>query len=562
MTKLCVPILVDDPAQALADAREARDRGADLVEFRLDGYYTGAHEVAEAQFAALEDLVKRAPLPCIVTCRPVLEGGHYDGPETARIEMLVALARSASPAYVDVEGAIYLRSAAIKARVDEGVDHPGQQDAAASSLILSAHDFHTRPPDLIRRVENMLNEPAAHVVKVAYRARSLRDNLELLDILAEVRGGKGLVGKPMIALALGPFGLMSRVLAPKFDAFLTFASLRRSSATAPGQPIISELVDLYRFRSINSATRVYGVIGYPVEQSLSPLVQNAGFEAIGHDGVYLPLPIPPEYEHLKATLPALIDHVHLDFAGCSVTTPHKANLVRLAQELYEDGDGRWQVDALCARCGAANSVTVERDPRGNAQRILVSNTDADAALAVLDEALKPGAISDATPGSVVILGAGGTARAVATRLLEHGVPIVLVNRTRAHAEELADLLRPLTPSDPARICVASAAEIAALAPAVILNCTPVGMQGGGAPDASLLDVATLGALPNRTVIADCVYNPLRTPLLIAAEAAGLRTIDGAAMFVRQAAAQFELWTKSPAPRGLFDRVVRETLQMH
>lgn len=565
MTLLCVPIMVDEPASALADAREARDKGADLVEFRVDGFFTGAHDLIDEQATAIIDIVSRSPLACIVTCRPVLEGGQYDGPDDARIALYERLGTAGSanapagsdktypPRYIDVEAATYTRSENIKQKVNLAVDHASQLREVTTSLILSSHDFHTRPPDLIRRLEQMFNEPAARVVKVAYRARSLRDNLELLDILAEVRSGQGSGGKPMIALAMGPFGLMSRVLAPKFDAFLTFASLRRNSATAPGQPIISELVDLFRFRSIDSATKVYGVIGYPVEHSLSPLVHNAGFEAMGHNGVYLPLPIPPEYEHFKATLPALIEHVHLDFHGCSVTMPHKEHLVRLAQELQAEGDNRWVVDPLCQRCGAANTLTIERDGRGNALRLRVSNTDASAVASLLGERLPPGR------RRVCILGVGGTSRAVISRLLDDSAEILLINRTREKAEALAAELAP-TGGGPSRISVIEDHELAGLTPEAILNCTPVGMRLGPNPEQSPLDSAILRNLPASTLVADCVYNPLRTPLLAAAEAAGLSTLDGAAMFVRQAAEQFTTWTHQQAPIRLFDRIVRETLQ--
>src|SRR5690606_36932426 len=106
---------------------------------------------------------------------------------------------------------------------------PKQERHVRTRLILSTHDFNGRPADLTRKILAMQAEPACAVVKVAYRARSIRDNLELFDTLSERQ-------KPTIALGMGEFGLMSRALAPKFGGFLTFASLRDESATAPGQP--------------------------------------------------------------------------------------------------------------------------------------------------------------------------------------------------------------------------------------------------------------------------------------------------------------------------------------
>lgn len=554
MTLLCVPIFVDDPAQALADARAARDAGADLVEFRVDSCFAGTGQPGEIE--SIVRLVSQSPLPAIVTCRPVLEGGQYDGPDDARIALFERLGAASAaapgehpPRYIDVELATYTRSANIKQKVNLAVDHPAQTRELATGLILSVHDFHTRPADLMRRIAAMAQEPAAAVVKVAYRARSLRDNLELLDLLAE-----NATGKPTIALAMGPFGLMSRVLAPKFNAFLTFAALRRDAQTAPGQPVIGELLDLYRFRAINSATRVYGVIGFPVEHSLSPLIHNAGFEAVGHDGVYLPLPTAPEWEPFKANVLAMLDHVHLDWAGAAVTVPHKEHLVRLAREMREAGDTRWRLDRLSDLCGAANTIAIHRDARGQPDRIEVGNTDGPAAAAALREAL--GAALKDQP--IVILGAGGTARALSAALLDEGARVVIINRTPDRAERLVgDLCEVIRGCD---IRAGQRAELAAIAPRAVFNCTSVGMQGTDAAAMSPLSEADLGNLPAGTVVCDSVYRPLHTPLLKLAAQRGLPTLDGTAFFIGQAAEQFALWTGHHAPRSLFKTIVTETLQ--
>ena len=120
------------------------------------------------------------------------------------------------------------------------------------------------------------------MIKIAWLARSLRDNLEAFELLRTRR-------KPMIALCMGRFGLMSRVLAPKFGGFLTFASLDGSSGTAPGQISISDMKKLYRWDALSPSTKVYGVVGSPIMHSMSPAIHNAGFEAVGFDGVYLPM---------------------------------------------------------------------------------------------------------------------------------------------------------------------------------------------------------------------------------------------------------------------------------
>jgi len=562
MTLLCVPIFVVEPAQALADAREARDRGADLVEFRIDSFFHGdGFDKEEGQTREILTLVAQSPIPCIVTCRPVLEGGHYDGPDDARIALFERLGTASGkgevpPRYIDCELATYTRSANIKQKINLAVDHAGQQRNVSTSLILSSHDFHTRPADLFRQLDRMHAQTASRVVKIAFRARSVRDNLELLDILADVKAHGG---KPTIALAMGPFGLLSRVLAPKFDGFLTFATLRASSATAPGQPTLADLLSLYRFRSITSTTAVYGVVGYPVEHSLSPHVHNAGFEAVGHDGVYIPLPVPPEFEHFKASVLDLVEHPHLDLRGLSVTIPHKEHLVRLATELYDEGDGRWHIEPFARACGAANTLTVTRDAKGNATKLSVTNTDAPAAMRMLRDALK----TDSLRGmDVLLLGVGGTARALSFALIEAGATVAILNRTHAKAEALAAELPVLASGKPAARAV-KVEELAApggtASLRAVINATPVGMSSGSSPLVSPLAEPIVRNLPPGCVVADCVYSPLATPLLKHAAASGLKTIDGLSLFVRQAGEQFELWTQRAAPQQLFEMTAREIL---
>lgn len=555
MTMLCVPILVDSPEQGLRLAAEARDGGADLVELRLDTYYTGDDDAV--QIPAIISLISQCPLPCIATCRPVLEGGHYGGPDAARIALYQRLGSAAGPGqvpprYIDCELATYTRSASSRQSVNLAVEHPGHLGGASAGLILSTHNFQTRPPDLIRQIEAMLKEPATRVVKVAYFARSIRDNIELLDLAAELRREHG---KASIMLGMGPFGLMSRVLAPKFGALLTFAALRRDEQTAPGQPILRELTEDYRFSAISESTKVYGIVGWPVEHALSPMVHNAGFEAVSHDGVYLPMPIAGgeagSYESFKGTLLDFIEHASLDFAGCSVTIPHKENLVALAREMTEAGDTRWHLDRLSQACDAANTLTVRRDARGAAVRLDVTNTDGPGFISALIPA-----VGEVAGRDVVILGAGGTARAIAAALLLEGARVWIINRTLARADELAASLdaalgggRPIARTD--------VSALARLAPAAVVNCTSLGMRGGPGPDRCPLDEQVLATLPSKCVIADCVYRPVQTPLLRAAMAVGLPTLDGVGMFVEQAALQFAQWTGTPAPRRLFERTVRE-----
>ena len=518
MTHVCVPIMVESVEAALRAAQRAEHVGADLVEFRIDGFF-GRDEHAGAE--AIIRLVADSALPTIVTCRVETEGGRYTGDEHTRAGLYRALAEAPTPpAYLDVELASLERTQsltdlarALRSRRDSGAVAPG--------VIVSMHDLHGRPADLTRQLARARALESASVLKVAFRARSLRDNLELFEILATR-------DRPTVALGMGEFGLMSRVLAPKFGAFLTFASLDATSGSAPGQPTISDLLGLYRFRSITLSTRVYGVIGWPVDRSLSPMVHNAAFESVGYDGVYLPLPVPPEWEHFKATLGVLVDDPRLDFAGASVTIPHKEHLVRFARERADDG---WRLDELSSACGAGNTLTRVEDGW------LVSNTDAPALVDCLRRAgLEP------RGARVLILGAGGVARAAAAGLGAEGARITICNRSPDRAEALARELSPFVKRQGGGISAETIGAALLGESDVIINATPVGMSDGPEPDGAPLDLSVVVEAGSTPHVFDTVYKPRATPLLRTARSLGLRVTDGVDLFTRQAAEQSRLFT--------------------
>jgi 3-dehydroquinate dehydratase/shikimate dehydrogenase len=543
MTMICVPLMVEEHAEAIRDATLAAEHGADIVEFRVDVYFedqVDSTDLLQDRIDRILELVKDSPLPCIVTCRPHWEGGEYHGDDDERIALYEALGTSDHPpAYIDVELATFNRSANIRQKIKLAVDHPEQERSVSTRLILSSHDFNGRPSDLTRRVLEMQSEPACAVVKIAYRARSIRDNLELFDLLSESP-------KPMIALCMGEFGLMSRVLAPKFGGLLTFATLRDESSTAPGQPTIGELLDLYRFRKIKRSTKVYGIIGWPVTQSMSPLVHNAGFEAIDWDGVYVPMPVEGSYESFKATLLALIDST-LEFTGASVTIPHKESLGRFSLEFSASRSPNDTL--LVAGDGGVPQNTLEID--GKAGDVPLAETEST------DQSAIHELIAECVPSdtrSFAIVGAGGAADAAARAAMDLRAEIHIFNRSPERAEKLIEQI-----AAPELAHAHTLDELASVRCDLYINCTPVGMTGGPDPDGLSIPIPEMHNLSPDTVFFDTVYNPIETPMLKAARERGYRTIDGVQMFVKQAEAQFEIWTSKKAPADLFDRLVREKL---
>lgn len=501
MTRLCVAIFVNDLAQAQRDVALAGEAGADLVELRLDTFD-----------GDVWDLMGKISIPAICTCRAEFEGGQ----STASDEQRIAVLREASPrsAYVDIELATS-RSVSLSRE-------------SFPRLILSSHDFKGRPERLTNLVLE-LTEASCDVAKIVWTARTIRDNLEALEILQFRR-------KPTIALCMGEAGLISRILAKKFGAFLTFASLDGSAGTAPGQISVSDMKQLYRWEAIGAGTKVYGVVGSPVGHSMSPAIHNAAFESAGFNGVYLPLLVNPGYESFKAFMESFLNFPGLDLSGLSVTIPHKENALRY---LKEKGA---VVEPLAEQIGAVNTIVIED------AKLSGFNTDY---AAILDSITTVLGITREKLAEyrVAVIGAGGTGRTAVAALAACGATVVVYNRTREKADALAAEFNGRT----GKVVSAAMEKLCDSCCQIFINTTSIGMHPN-------VDESPMESVPGDVLVFDAVYNPMRTTLLAQAEAAGAKTIGGIEMFVRQAEKQFSLWTKLTAPAGLMRQVVEMKLR--
>jgi 3-dehydroquinate dehydratase/shikimate dehydrogenase len=481
-----------------AEMKLASQLGADTVEFRLDML------AKPPSPADLERLLTDRPLPVIVTYRPVRQGGQYDGDEEQRLEIL-RRAGELGAEFVDVE-----------------MDTP-ESLRPQSDIILSHHDFDHCPKDLDEIAAGLDASPAA-VNKIAFAADSPVDALRALDVIRSCR-------KPTIGIAMGQAGAISRILARKFGAFGTFASLAGGAASAPGQQTLDELVKLYRWNTIGPQTTVYGVIGSPIAHSMSPAIHNAAFAAAGTDAVYVPLLIQPGKENFNRFMDEALRRPWLSLRGLSVTLPHKENALAYL--------GAESCDGLTQRIGAVNTVSVGEDGK-----LTGANTDYAAALDCLCRAMKI-TREDLAGRFVTVLGAGGVARAIVAALAHYRAEVTIYNRTVQRAERLADEFA----------CrAAPLAEANAADAHVVINCTSVGMH----PDA---ERSPLKRIPKAAqIVFDTVYNPVETRLLRDARSAGCRTVSGLEMFVDQAVGQFEAWTKARAPRDVMRQVVIDGLR--
>jgi shikimate dehydrogenase len=273
---------------------------------------------------------------------------------------------------------------------------------------------------------------------------------------------------------------------------------------------------------IGSLTQLVGLIGWPVEHSLSPVMHNAAFEALALDWCYVPLPVLPG--QLEAALHGL---AAVGFRGANVTVPHKRRVVPLLSS----------VSAEVQLQGAVNTLFIGRDASGISS-ISGHNTDAMGFVG----ALRQGGFEPEDGGDAVVVGAGGAARAVVSGLLWSGIDRVWVlNRTLEHAQVLiSDLGKrpqyasrlnalPLTPET-----LVESAQAASL----LVHSTTVGMWPH--VDGSLWPEGV--SIPADLTVFDLVYNPLETRLLQQARQSGARAIDGLGMLVRQGALSFDLWT--------------------
>jgi 3-dehydroquinate dehydratase/shikimate dehydrogenase len=280
-------------------------------------------------------------------------------------------------------------------------------------------------------------------------------------------------------------------------------------------------------------------VASPVMHSMSPAIHNAAFEAVGHDGIYLPLLVNEGYESFKAFMETFRAFEAIHLSGLSITLPHKENALRY---LTEHGG---EIEPLAKKIGAVNTILLDGG--------VLRGTNTDYA-AILDSITAKMNISreDLAKFRIAVIGAGGTGRTAVAALAHYGATVVVYNRTKERADALAAEFNGRT----GQVVAARMEKLCDSCCHIFINTTSVGMHPN-------VDASPLGDRPPEftadTVVFDTIYNPMQTKLLRQAEAAGAKTIGGVEMFVRQAAAQSEAWTAKPAPTDVMRRVVESRL---
>lgn len=497
--RICAVITEETVASARARMKEAA-HVADLIEIRLD--YLRDFDFTRPE--NLSSLLEDKPLPVIITCRSIAEGGRQAIDDQIRLRLLVEGVRSGAD-YCDIEAAHYEQAARLA--------------PDASRLILSYHNFQETPPDLFEIYYRQSRLPAA-VHKIVTRANRVTDTLSILHLLKRARED----GRNLIALAMGEPGVITRILGPAAGSYLIYGSIARGAESAPGQLTCRQLQSVYRVHQLSYETAITGIIGRPVSQSASPAMHNAAFGACGLDFVYLPI----EVDDLEQFFTRFVREESREFdwrlRGLSVTIPYKTAVIPLLDEL----------DDVAREIGAVNTVVIDRG------RLKGYNTDVEGAIKPLEE------ICAIKGESFGVIGAGGAARAVVYGLQKRGARVTLFARDPDRARDLGD-------SSGVAVHPVDAVESSDVR--VIINTTPVGMVGhaeGSSPVRS-------SAFRGRLAAYDLVYNPMDTQFLRDARTEGCQTISGIEMLVAQGARQFELWTGREAPMDLMRAAALELL---
>ncbi len=456
--RLCVTVTGDTLAELRA-RRDAAARDADIVELRLD-------TVTDPDVAGA--LAGRTG-PVILTCRASWEGGRFAGAEDERRRLLEAAVASDAE-FVDLEW--------------KGGFGDLVRRRAGRGIVLSSHDFDGVPADLEDRARAMAGA-GAEVVKIAAAVSRLGACADLLAVSRRFAPGRSVV------LGMGEAGIVTRVCAAAFGSAWSYAG----AAVAPGQITPARMIREFGFRRIRTETALFGVLGRPVSHSLSPVMHNAGFGALGVDAVYLPLPA-ADFEDFLAFERAF------PLSGVSVTAPYKADAMAIASEHAP----------LVRETGAANTLTRVGG------RFVADNTDVDGFLEPLADVGLRGM-------RAAILGNGGAARAAARALRDRGATVTIFGRDPERAAASAS-----------RVGVSAATRpVPADSWDLLVNATPVGTHPGDA-ESAFPEAGYGGSLAY-----DLVYNPPETTFLREARAHGCRTIGGLDMLVAQARLQQQRW---------------------
>ena len=449
---------------------------ADGVELRLDYLF-------QLDIDAIARLRAQCTLPVIFTLRSALQGGHYPCDEALRLQDMLRLA-ALNPDYVDVEY-----------DVPDSFLQVLCAQYPSIKIICSYHDFIQTPEDL-PGLFNALQRPYFYAYKIATQANTTTDALRMLVMVSKLQSHHKISG-----LCMGEYGLCTRIVGPVVGSMMSYACLDHAQATAPGQFLIRDLLTIYHYRQLNLDTKLYALIGDPVSASVGHIVHNQAMRMLHQNAVYLTLRV------TSAALPEIIALCrNLPIWGFSITMPLKERMVS------------W-MDSIEPRSKPIQAINTMVKHQ---QSWMGCNTDGLGAI----EALKQKCCINQQ--TIAILGAGGSARAIAYEALRQKARVIILNRSESKAQQLAMDLG----------CEAGAlVALPSLQYTVLINTLPEQAY----TDPSLAFFVQSMVVPATVIAMDIVYQPIDTVFINIVKALGCRCVFGYEMYIFQALLQIQYW---------------------
>lgn len=470
------PTILDN-LKALADNKDY----VDICELRLD--LLSPSEVAKAA-----DFPSMVDIPVILTLRRVSDGGKCTLQEKARRSLLIDTMKNGGFSYVDIEDDVK------KSDVEEAAHSLGMK------VIRSYHDFEGVPADIFSRVHSLASR--GDVAKIAVTPHNTADVMTLFRINEELKD------VPKIIIGMGEWGVATRILYKKMGSILTFGS--NGKAVAPGMISARELKLLYRADQLNDNTGIYGIVGNPVMHSLSPQIHNPGFHKIHYNAVYVPF--------LSESIRSFLTLAEmLRMRGFSVTVPFKVDVVKYLGNITRE----------VKQIGSCNTVVrVPNMWKG-------TNTDYYGFIHPIEKEIDDGRIK-----SALVIGAGGAAKAIVWALKMRNVKVMIVNRTKSKADELARLYG--VGSDSLDNISQYEGKVD-----LVVQATNMGLH-----PYEDVNPAEKFHFSGKEIAYDIVYKPKYTKFLIAAEKAGCPLKFGWDMLMEQGKLQFESFTGYHYPKDV------------
>jgi 3-phosphoshikimate 1-carboxyvinyltransferase len=490
--QLCVSLGADDLFTLCKQIKQAA-QWANLIEIRLD-------QLSHFTIKGLSLLEGIAPCPLIWTLRKESQGGDFQGTEEERFHILHSLLLKSQPAFIDLE-----------ADTPQEIFQDLKKISPRTQWIISWHDFAQTPEHLEALYQKVIHLPATYY-KIVTFAHSTLDAIRMLTFTQKMNHKKS----HLCGICMGDRGQTTRILGAMVGQPLTFACLEKGQETALGQLTAEELVTTYRFHDINQSTQLFGLIGRPVDKSMSHLTHNAIFKELALSAIYVKFHLRDE-----ELVPFFNEIQSLAVKGLSVTTPFKEKVLALLQHPLH-----------LTACNTL--VWTSEGWRGY-------NTDGIGALKALN-------LPCLQRRKIVILGAGGTAKAIAQAAYQQGAQLAILNRTLSRAQSLA-------------LSVGARWGLLEKLPALvqegyhcIIQATSVGM----APAFEEMPITGEG-VTKETVVLDVISNPPETRFLREVKSKGGQAISGQELFIHQAIEQFVCWFGSSVPQQQVEKTMRQSL---